>query len=143
MSPSATGSSYSFERVDAATHVIDFISQAEVRVAVLHGERGSRRRELVRDWIIPLLSPSRVVYYADCEPYIPDRVVGPSGESDLCEALQSGAVVFLGRMDHCRALADREQQQRLSTILGKLEARELPGVLVLLITSRNLGQLLT
>src|SRR5947209_5081659 len=51
----ATARPYLIDRSTDADRVIEYLLEGRRRLAVLYGQRGSRRRELIRDWIIPRL----------------------------------------------------------------------------------------
>ena len=131
------------DRSAEADRVIEYLLAGGKRLAVLYGSRGSRRRELVRDWVIPRAVDRKLdAYYGECEPDIPATVRGSRDELPIGEALGRGGLVFLGRMERHLAVPDREKQRRLAELLGGMEKGEFPGALVLLLPKRDLAQLL-
>src|SRR5580704_17226641 len=94
------------DRSADAHRVVEYLLQAERQLAVLYGRRGSRRRELIREWILPQLEGKREAYYAECSPLLPMNVIRVDGELSIDEALRSGAVVFLGRMERLLSVPD-------------------------------------
>ena len=131
------------DRSAEADRVIGYLLEGRKRLAVLYGQRGSRRRELVRDWVIPR-TPDRKpeAYYGECEPDLPATVRGLRDDVPLAEALKRGGLVFLGRMERHLCVPDREKQRQLAELLGGVEKGEVPGSLVLLLPKRDLAQLL-
>ena len=124
------------DRSIEADRVIQFLDGR--RLAVLYGQRGSRRRELIRDWVIPRLQGKRLAYYADCEPELPVEATGPAGTLSIEGALRGGATVFLGRLERCALAPNTESQRRFAELIRKVEAEELDGSLVLSVSDRNL-----
>src|ERR1035441_10366616 len=107
------------DRSAEADRVIEYLLAGGKRLAVLYGSRGSRRRELVRDWVIPRAVDRKLdAYYGECEPDIPATVRGSRDELPIGEALGRGGLVFLGRMERHLAVPDREKQRRLAELLG-------------------------
>jgi HEAT repeat protein len=131
------------DRSAEADRVIEYLLEGRKRLAVLYGRRGSRRRELVRDWVIPrTLGREMDAYYGECEPDLPPTVRGVRDELPVVEALQRGGLVFLGRMERHLSVPDREKQRQLAELLGGVERGECRGSIVLLLPKRDLAQLL-
>jgi HEAT repeat protein len=126
------------DRSADAHRVVEYLLQAERQLAVLYGRRGSRRRELIREWILPQLEGKREAYYAECSPLLPKNVIGVDGELSIDEALRSGAVVFLGRMERFLSVPDPTGRARFLELLTRGGENETPGTLVLVIPEQSL-----
>src|SRR5436190_18410602 len=109
----------SVDRSGEADAVIEFVLDPHRRISVLYGKRGSRRRELVREWVLPRLEGKRDAYYADCDADLPAVVAGLKGELPLEEGLRAGGIVFLGRMEQCLSALDPGKERRLAELLKR------------------------
>jgi hypothetical protein len=143
MTAEVTAIPYLIDRSADADRVIEYILDGRRRLAVLYGQRGSRRTELIRDWIIPRLENRREAFYGACDPELPRTVTGALQELSLEDALRRGGLVILGRMERCLSLPDREKQRRVAELLKRVDEGEFPGSLVLVVTERSLGQMWT
>jgi HEAT repeats len=131
------------DRSAEADRVIDYLVGGRRRLAVLYGRRGSRRRDLVQNWVIPRAVDHKVAaYYGDCEPDVPALVSGLLDTAPILDALRGGALVFLGQMERLLTVPDREKQRQLTELFDSVERGQLPGALVLLLPERNLEHLM-
>ena len=136
------GTAGSVDRSGEAEGILHYLARG-ARLAVLYGRRGSRRRDLICNWVLPRARELRIdAYYGDCDPDLPLTVRSLDRELPIEEALRNRGLVFLGSIQRHIAIPDRERQRRLADLLGAVESGALPGSMVLLIPERNLGQLL-
>ena len=130
-------------RSSEANNVIEFLRRGTGRLAVLYGRRGSRRRELIRNWVLPILREQGEAYYGDTDPDQPLRVDAGGSAMPVEEALNRGAVVFLGCLERYLTSPDKEGHNTIASLLARVGDGQLAGHLVLVLRERTLTQLLT
>jgi tetratricopeptide (TPR) repeat protein len=131
------------DRSIVAGQVLGFLSQTGRRLVILYGRRGSRKSDLIKQWVMPRLDSTIKTEFAECDPNLAGFKTGAGSPDRIQSALGEGKMVFLAHADHCLFMTDERYPSVLLNWIQAVEQNQLPGSLVLSVPERSLSNVLT